>query len=100
MLILDLIQEINDHNRLYDKFDETHGRLTRRRYFSYDATELPNISEWSGAKSIIAVEIISSKINVRGKISAEWPFYLSSHDAKNPKLPDYSYSKNKPYVIC
>ncbi len=79
----------HDHNRLHDKFDESHGRLTRRRYFSYDATKLPNISEWSGAKSIIAVETISSKTNVRGKISAEWRFYLSSHDAKNPKLPDY-----------
>ena len=79
----------HDHNRLNDKFDESHGRLVRRRYFSYYAAELSNISQWPGAKSIIAVETISSKTNVRGNVSAEWRYYLSSHDCTNPKLPHY-----------
>jgi len=78
----------HDHNRLHDKFDRGHGRLTRRRYFTYDAATLPNISDWAGAKSIIAVETISSKTNSE-KTSAEWRYYLSSHDSTNPKLPGY-----------
>jgi len=78
----------HDYNRLHDKFDKSHGRFTRRTYFGYDASTLPNISEWSGAKSIIAVETISSKTN-SDKTTAEWRYYLSSHEASNPKLPDY-----------
>ena len=53
----------NDQNRLYDAFDEQHGRCVRRRYFGYDAHTLPTIHEWEGAKSLIAVETISSKNN-------------------------------------
>ena len=53
----------HDHNRLHDKFDKSHGRFTRRTYFAYDAATLPDISGCSGAKSVIAVETISSKTN-------------------------------------
>jgi predicted transposase YbfD/YdcC len=80
----------NDKNRLYDAFDDGHGRLVRRRYFSYDARTLPAIDDWEGAKSLIAVETISSKTNDPSKqVTSQWRYYLSSHSCNNPKLPEY-----------
>ena len=77
-------------NRLHDKFDDNHGRLVRRRYFGYDVSKLGEVIDWKGAKSIVAVEIISSKNNdSNGKVSAEWRYYLSSHHHKSDKLPSY-----------
>ena len=70
-------------NRLHDEFDDNHGRLVRRRCFGYDVSKLSEVVDWEGAKSIVAVEIISSKNNdSNGKISAEWRYYLSSHHQK------------------
>ena len=48
----------SDANRLYDAFDEGHGRSVRRRYFGYDVSKLDNIQEWSAAKTVVAVETI------------------------------------------
>ena len=48
----------NDKNRLKDGFDDSHGRCVRRRYFGYDVSKLPEIEEWSGAKTVVAVETI------------------------------------------
>lgn len=80
----------NDAHRLSDAYEKQHGRVTRRRYFGYDARTLPGIEEWAGAKSIIAVETISSKKNDPQKsVTAEWRYYLSSHPFKHPKMPDY-----------
>jgi predicted transposase YbfD/YdcC len=80
----------NDKNRLDDAFDDSHGRSVRRRYFSYDARTLPGIEEWQGAKSIIAVEAISSKKNDPDKqVTAQWRYYLSSHPWNHPKLRAY-----------
>lgn len=80
----------NDKNRLYDAFDDGHGRLVRRRYFSYDARTLPGIDEWQGAKSILAVETISSRNNdPNNQVRSQWRYYLSSHPWNHPKLPEY-----------
>lgn len=80
----------NDTNRLHDAFENIHGRLTRRRYFGYNASTISGIEGWVGAKSIIAVETISSKNNDPQKeVTAQWRYYLSSHASDNPKLPDY-----------
>ena len=80
----------NDQNRLHDKFEESHGRLVRRRYFGYDVSALPEIKQWSKAKSVIAVESISSKNNdPEHKVTAQWRYYLSSHKATDKRLPAY-----------
>ena len=48
------------------------------------------IQEWSGAKTVIAVETISSKNNdPKRKVSSEWRYYLSSHKCTDKRLPDY-----------
>lgn len=90
--VLQLIaqQGENDENRLYDKFDHSHGRSVRRRYFGYDISALLEIKGWASAKSVIAVESIVSKDNdPEGKVTAEWRYYLSSHKPTDKRLPEY-----------
>jgi len=80
----------SDANRLYDAFDESHGRSVRRRYFGYDVSNLDNIQEWSAAKTVVAVETISSKDNDTNRSSsAEWRYFLSSHKSSDKRLPSY-----------
>jgi len=80
----------SDDNRLHDSFDNSHGRCVRRRYFGYDIGKISEAKDWVGAKSVIAVETISSKDNdPERSVSAEWRYYLSSHSADNKKMPDY-----------
>lgn len=80
----------NNENRLHDKFDKSHGRTVRRRYFGYDVSSLSEINEWCNAKSVIAVESISSKDNdPKRKVTAEWRYYLSSHKATDKRLAGY-----------
>jgi predicted transposase YbfD/YdcC len=75
---------------LSDAFEDQHGRLTRRRYFGYDARTLTGIEEWVGAESIIAVETICSKNNDPNRnVTAQWRYYLSSHKFDHCKVPDY-----------
>jgi len=90
--VLELIAKEGELNesKLHDSFDDNHGRLVRRRYFGYDISKLSEAADWKGAKSVIAVETISSKNNdPNKKVSAEWRYYLSSHHHKNDKLPSY-----------
>ena len=78
---------INPDHRLKDYFDESHGRLVRRRYFCSDVKEIPLVHDWKGLQSVIAVETISSK-NIDRNTTAEWRYYLSSHQANHPLLSD------------
>lgn len=79
-----------EENRLSDDFDESHGRMVRRRYFSYDIRKLDEATEWPGAQSVVAVETIrGTPNNPNNKVTAGWRYYLSSHKASNEKLPDY-----------
>lgn len=90
--IADHIQKTgkSDDNKLHDSFDDSHGRCVRRRYFCYEIEKIPEAKDWIGAKSVIAVETISSQDNdPKRHVSAEWRYYLSSHEAKNTKMPDY-----------
>ena len=94
--LYDAVQEHIQHigesggRKLEDAFDDSHGRTVRRRYFSYDVRKLPEINEWTGAKSVVAVETISSKDNDPAcKITAQWRYYLSSHKSDNESLPAY-----------
>lgn len=86
-----IIQEgESDSNRLYDAFDNSHGRSIRRRYFGYDVSKLDQISEWSAAKTVVAVETISSKDNdITRTSSAEWRYFLSNHKCTDKQLPTY-----------
>jgi hypothetical protein len=61
-----------------DTFDESHGRLTRRRVFVHPApTELNMLEEWPGVQSIMAVESIRMA-KPDGGVRAEKRFFLSS----------------------
>ena len=61
-----------------DAFDESHGRLTRRRVFVYPVpTELNALAEWPGVRSILAVESIRM-VKPHGVITAEKRYFLSS----------------------
>jgi len=80
----------SDENRLYDAFDNSHGRCVRRRYFGYDVSKLDEIKEWSSATTVVAVETISSKDNdPKHGSSAEWRYFLTSHKSSDKRLPDY-----------
>ncbi len=80
----------NDKNRLLNVWDDGHGRLVRRRYFGYDISKLPETNDWSGAKTVVAVETISSKNNANPrKVCAEWRYYLSNHKSSDKRLPGY-----------
>jgi len=80
----------NDSNRLYDAFDNGHGRRVRRSYFGYDVSALPEVSGWSSAKTVVAVETISSKKNdPKGISTAEWRYFLSNHECSDNRLPGY-----------
>ncbi len=94
-----LCQAVDDHiqsqkpsqkHLLLDEFDGSHGRCVRRRYFGYDISKLPEVADWSGAQSVVAVETIASKLNNPDqKVSTQWRHYISNHRATHEKLPDY-----------
>jgi len=80
----------NDKNRLSDTFDNSHGRTVRRRYFGYNISNLEAVREWPGAKTVVAVETISSKNNdPKRNVSVEWRYFLSNHKHTNNNLPGY-----------
>jgi predicted transposase YbfD/YdcC len=61
-----------------DAFDDTHGRLVRRRVFaSTQAAELEALSAWPGLRTVLAVEAIRS-VNGTAKVEAEIRYFLSS----------------------
>ena len=77
-------------NRLYDAFENSHGRRICRRYFGYDISKLEEIKRWPSAKIVVAVETISSKNNdPKHETSAEWRYFLSSHKSLDKRLPSY-----------
>jgi predicted transposase YbfD/YdcC len=61
-----------------DAFDDTHGRLVRRRVFaSTEAAALEALSAWPGLPTVLAVETIRS-VNGKPKVEAEIRYFLSS----------------------
>ena len=76
--------------KIADGFDQSHGRLVRRRYFAFSVKKIEQVQGFSGIKSIIAVETISSfDKDLPRKIKAHWRYYLSSHIHTNVKLAQY-----------
>jgi len=62
----------------YDAFDDTHGRLVRRRVFaSTEAAKLEALSPWPGLHTVLAVETIRG-VNGTSKVEAEIRYCLSS----------------------
>jgi predicted transposase YbfD/YdcC len=63
---------------VFDAFDESHGRLVRRRVFvSSAARELEPLSGWPDLRTVLAVEAIRG-ITGAGKIEAEVRYFLGS----------------------
>ncbi len=66
----------------FDAFDESHGRLVRRRVFACPKLgAFATLADWPGLAAVLAVETIRG-IPGRGKVTAEIRHYLSS--AKRP----------------
>jgi predicted transposase YbfD/YdcC len=62
----------------FDAFDESHGRLVRRRVFACaDLAPFAALADWPGLAAVTAVETIRG-IPGRGKVTAEIRYYLSS----------------------
>jgi len=62
-----------------DAFDDTHGRLVRRRVFaSTDAAALDALSGWPGLRTVLAVESIRSLNSAPTKVGREIRYFLSS----------------------
>lgn len=73
------------HRPLYDEFDDSHGRLVRRRVFDCaDAAALEPLRDWPGLKTVLAVESIRN-VNGSGKTVAEIRYFLSS-SADRPEI--------------
>lgn len=69
----------------FDAFDESHGRLVRRRVFVCEgAASLQALSEWPGLRTVLAVENIRS-VNGTRKTEAQIRYFLSSHTG-DPQL--------------
>lgn len=81
---------MNSSNLLHDDFDQGHARLVRRRYFGYDVSALSELEGFVGAKSVVAVETISSKDNdPTRQVNTRWRYYLSNHQSTNRQLASY-----------
>lgn len=64
---------------MFDAFDESHGRLVRRRVFaSPQAAFLETLGDWPKLHTVLAVEAIRG-VNGSGKVEAEIRYFLSSY---------------------
>jgi predicted transposase YbfD/YdcC len=63
---------------VFDAFDESHGRLVRRRAFVSSAVgELESLREWPDLRTVLAVETIRG-VTGTGKVEAEIRYFLTS----------------------
>lgn len=63
---------------VFDAFEESHGRVVRRRVFaSQDPTLLGTLSSWPGLNTVLAVESIRH-LNGHPKVQTQTRFFLSS----------------------
>jgi predicted transposase YbfD/YdcC len=63
---------------VFDAFDESHGRLVRRRVFvSPVLRELEPLRDWPDLGTVLAVETIRG-VNGTGKVEAEIRYFLTS----------------------
>jgi predicted transposase YbfD/YdcC len=83
-----LADKLHNENKIYDEFDEGHGRLVRRRVFA--APALPGFQKmgWKNLSSVIAVENIR-RASPDAEISCEWRYYISSKPHTDPQIAHY-----------
>ena len=71
-----------------DGFDESHGRVVRRRVFiSSEVSELEALSRWPQLKSVVGVESIRT-VKGESETNAETRYFLSSREAEDVALED------------
>ena len=69
-----------------DSFDDSHGRLVRRRVFVCPGLQDdPALKDWPGLKSVLAIETIRS-INGRAGTKAEIRYFLASYEDEPAKM--------------
>lgn len=78
----------NNEHKVHDPFDDSHGRLVRRRVFVAEAPSGFQKMGWSKLSSIVAIETISSK-KVDQNVTAEWRYYVTSLPATDESIPTY-----------
>ena len=62
----------------FDAFDESHGRLVRRRVFACpDVSAFATLAAWPGLSAVLAVETIRG-VNGTGKVTAEIRHFVAS----------------------
>ena len=63
---------------MFDAFDDSHGRLVRRRVFVCpEAVALDELEAWPELRTVLAVESIRG-VNGSGKVEAKIRYFLSS----------------------
>jgi len=73
---------------VFDAFDESHGRLVRRRVFACaQAAQLKPLSEWPGLRCVLAVENIRSLSSKPG-VTAQIRYFLCSRPADDETLAE------------
>src|SRR5271170_3134 len=83
-----LSDKLHNENKIYDEFDDAHGRLVRRRIFAVEA--LPGFQKmgWKNLSSIIAVETIR-RTSPDADRSCDWRYYISSKPPADPQISKY-----------
>jgi predicted transposase YbfD/YdcC len=67
-----------DEHNFFDAFDDSHGRLVRRRVWAMtDLEELPALNKWPGLQSVMAVETIRTA-HAQAAVTSDDRFYISS----------------------
>jgi predicted transposase YbfD/YdcC len=62
----------------FDAFDDSHGRLVRRRVWTMtDLEPLPALAQWPGLHSVIAVETMRTA-HQHAPVTSDYRFYISS----------------------
>ena len=67
-----------DAGNFFDAFDDSHGRLVRRRVWTMtDLEPLPALAQWPGLQSVIAVETIRTA-HQHAPVTSDYRFYIAS----------------------
>jgi predicted transposase YbfD/YdcC len=67
-----------EEDNFFDAFDDSHGRLVRRRVWTMtDLALLPELAKWPGLQAVIAVETIRTA-HQHAPVTSDYRFYISS----------------------
>jgi predicted transposase YbfD/YdcC len=67
-----------DAETFFDAFDDSHGRLVRRRVWTMtDLEPLPALAKWPGLHAVIAVETIRTA-HQHAPVTSDYRFYIAS----------------------